>query len=134
MHSLIHIDDSYIQDVHVDKQSELDEELLKYIQDLIEMISTEDEELNERNIGMLAEEIAMHGVWGANCLGDKQQIRKFLRELKVNGAKTRAVEERRYKLAKLSYRLYSFTLTALKANEESAVAVTKMHSGLQHAH
>lgn len=35
----------------------IDEELIKYIQEMIEMITTEDEEVNQENMNLLIKEI-----------------------------------------------------------------------------
>lgn len=69
----------------------MDDELIQYVFEMIEMINTEDEEVNEQNMKLLVDQIAdkleeMHGK-----KPDKGMIQKFLDELRktsLSDAKT----------------------------------------------
>ena len=69
----------------------MDDELIQYVFEMIEMINTEDEEVNEQNMKLLVDQIAdkleeMHGK-----KPDKAMIQKFLDELRktsLSDAKT----------------------------------------------
>ena len=64
----------------------MDDDLLSYVEEMIEMINTEDEKVNEDNMNLLVDQIAakleeMHGK-DSKKAPTKSTIRRFLTELK----------------------------------------------------
>lgn len=64
----------------------MDDDLLQYVEEMIEMINTEDEKVNEDNMNLLVDQIAakleeMHGKDSKHAPA-KSAIRRFLQELK----------------------------------------------------
>ena len=81
----------------------MDEELVQYVFEIMEMINTEDEKVNEDNMQLLVDQIAdrleeMHGK-----KPDKSMIQKFLHELKHTSlSEAKTSEEKKKMIEKMT--------------------------------
>ena len=86
----------------------MDDELIQYVFEMIEMINTEDEEVNEQNMNLLVDQIAerleeMHGK-----KPDKTMIQKFLDELrKTSFSDAKTAEEKKKIIEKMTESFYN---------------------------
>jgi phage/plasmid-associated DNA primase len=75
---MFNITENYIPEHTMQQENQ---ELINYMQELIGMMTTEDEEMNRQNIVMLVDEI-FDRLEKQGIKAEKDQIRKFLEELK----------------------------------------------------
>ena len=109
-----------------------DEELVAYIQELLEMINTDDEELNKNNMELLVDQIAQKLKDMSGRQQDKAQIRRFLEELKTQQlSQAKTEEERKVILAKMTESFYNIGYIGFYASSQSQCAAAAVQLGIQ---
>lgn len=94
-----------------------DEELVAYILELLEMINTEDEKLNQENMNLLVDQISVKLEEMSGKKQDKAAVRKFLEELRNNQlSEAKTAEERKAMLQKMTEGFYNLGYIGLYAS------------------
>ena len=101
----------------------MDDELIQYVFEMIELINSEDEKANEQNMGLLVDQIAekleeMHGK-----KPDKGMIQKFLDELrKTSMTEGKTAEEKKKMIEKMTESFYNLGYIGYYASSQSHCA------------
>eukprot|EP00347_Sterkiella_histriomuscorum_P023181 403335641 len=108
-----------------------DDELIKYIQELIDMLNTEDEEVNKNNKALLVTQISQK-LKEQGVKADQKQIEGFLDELRSQQfSKAQTAEEKRKLLNKMTEVFYNLGYMSLYAQSQSQCASAAVSLGLQ---
>jgi len=108
-----------------------DDELLRYIQEMIDMMNTEDEELNERNKQLLVDQIAKK-IKERGVKAEREQISQFLEELRKDQlSSAHTAEERKKILNKMTEGFYTLGYMGYYAQSQSQCATAALQLGLQ---
>ena len=110
----------------------MDDELIQYVFEMIELINSEDEKANEQNMGLLVDQIAekleeMHGK-----KPDKGMIQKFLDELrKTSMTEGKTAEEKKKMIEKMTESFYNLGYIGYYASSQSHCAAAAVQLGIQ---